>query len=80
MEIYDVVAQLGFPIAVAAWALYNSHRHEEFLQGTLTSSLKDNTQAVNRLSDLVKKFLLIYKDVNVENVSRETLGGNDDDI
>lgn len=80
MEIYDVVAQLGFPIAVAAWALYNSHKHEEFLQGVLTDSLTKNTDAINRMSELIKKFLLIYKDVNVENVSRETLGGDGDEI
>lgn len=74
MEIYDVVAQLGFPIAVAAWALYQSRKHEDFLQGTLTTTLKENTEAMDRLSDLVKAFLHIYKE------DTGTKGGIDDDI
>lgn len=71
MEIYDIVAQLGFPIAVAAWALYNSHKHEEFLQGTLTSTLKENTEATKKLAELVKKFLTLYT---------KNEGGEEDDI
>lgn len=76
MEIYDIVAQLGFPIAVAAWALYQAHKHEEFLQGTLTTTLKENTEATHKLSDLVQKFLNMYS----RNVSRETLEGGNDEI
>lgn len=54
MELVDVITNLGFPIAVAAWALWNSHKHEEYLQGVLDTTIKENTAAINRLSDLVE--------------------------
>lgn len=49
----QLIGQLGFPIAVAAFALWNSHKHEEYLQGVLSTTLKENTAAIEKLSDLV---------------------------
>lgn len=57
----NVVSTLGFPIAVACFALWNSHQHEKYLQGVLDSTLKENTKAIDRLSDLIDGGLLMMK-------------------
>ena len=49
----ELISTLGFPIAVAAYALWNSYKHEEYLQNTLKDTLKENTEAINKLSDLI---------------------------
>lgn len=56
-----LVGQLGFPIAVAIFALWNSHNHEKYLQEVLQTSLKENTQAIERLSDLIERGLVFIK-------------------
>ena len=52
-EFIEIVSTLGFPIAVAVFALWNSHQHEVYLQGILDTTLKENTKAIERLSDLI---------------------------
>lgn len=65
MEVFtNLVAQLGFPIAVACFALWNSHQHEKYLQTVLDNTLKENTNAVNRLSDLIDRGLILIKGGN----------------
>lgn len=54
----EVVSTLGFPIAVAVYTLYNSFKHEQFLQNVLENSLKENTSALNKLSDMIDKIML----------------------
>lgn len=49
MDIIDVITNLGFPAGVAAFALWNSYKHEQFLQNTLKTALDENTQALNEL-------------------------------
>lgn len=49
MDIVDVITQLGFPAAVAAFALWNSYQHEQFLQNNLKTTLEENTKALNDL-------------------------------
>ena len=62
MEVFiNLVSQLGFPIAVACFALWNSHQHEKYLQTVLDNTLKENTNAVNRLSDLIDRGLVYIK-------------------
>lgn len=53
MEFMDLINTFGFPVAVAAFALWNSYKHEQFLQSVLTDTLKENTVAINRLADLI---------------------------
>lgn len=53
MEFTDLLNTFGFPVAVAAFALWNSYKHEQFLQSVLTDTLKENTEAINRLADLI---------------------------
>ena len=60
-EFISIVSSLGFPIAVAIFALWNSHQHEVYLQGVLDNTLKENTQAINRLGDLLDGALLFMK-------------------
>lgn len=60
----EIVSQLGFPIAVACFALWNSHQHEKYLQTVLDNTLKENTEAVNRLSDLIDRGLILIKGGN----------------
>lgn len=57
----NLVSTLGFPIAVACFALWNSHQHEKYLQGVLDSTLKENTKAIDRLSDLIDRGLVLIK-------------------
>ena len=79
MDTMALFEKFAFPVAVAAWALWQSKQHEDFLQSTLTTTLKENTEATNRLSDLIKK-MMSY--INKQNVSRETLekGESEDEI
>ena len=60
-EFISVVSSLGFPIAVAVFALWNSHQHETYLQNVLESTLKENTKAIDRLSDLIDGGLMWVK-------------------
>lgn len=52
-EFIDVISSLGFPIAVAAFALWNSYKHEQYLQGVLENALKENTVALQKLTSLI---------------------------
>lgn len=52
-DFIDIISSLGFPIAVAAFALWNSYKHEQYLQGVLESTLKENTTALERLTALI---------------------------
>lgn len=52
-DLTEIVSTLGFPIAVALFALWNSREHEKYLQNVLETTLKDNTKAIDRLSDLI---------------------------
>lgn len=54
MEITDMITNLGFPVAVAAFALWNSYKHEEFLQDTLTVTIKENTEALEELKNIIE--------------------------
>lgn len=52
-EFIDIISSLGFPIAVAAFALWNSYKHEQYLQGVLENALKENTVALQKLTSLI---------------------------
>lgn len=53
MEIIDVISNLGFPIGVAVFALWNSYNHEKYLQGVLDNTLKENTAALRELTGVI---------------------------
>lgn len=55
MEIIDVINNLGFPIGVAVFALWNSYNHEKYLQGVLDNTLKENTAALRQLTDVISE-------------------------
>lgn len=55
--IVEIIGQLGFPIAVAAYALWNSYKHEQYLQETLDKTLKENTAALDKLGDLIETYV-----------------------
>lgn len=57
----EAITKVGFPIAVAVFALWNSHQHEVYLQNVLDSTLKENTKAIDRLSDLIDGGLMWVK-------------------
>ena len=52
-DLTEIVSTLGFPIAVALFALWNSREHEKYQQNVLETTLKDNTKAIDRLGDLI---------------------------
>ena len=58
MDITELITNLGFPAAVAAFALWNSYKHEEFLQNTLTKTIDSNTAGLNS----VKEAVVLLKD------------------
>ena len=66
-DITNIISTLGFPVAVACFALWNSHQHETYLQGVLDSTLKENTKAIERLSDLIDRGLILIKKGGNEN-------------
>ena len=53
MDVGELIQTLGFPAAVAAFALFNSYKHEEFLQQTLETTLKENTEAITQLKTVI---------------------------
>ena len=63
MALEDLLNTFGFPVAVAAFALWNSYKHEQFLQSVLTDTLKENTAAINKLSDLIDAYTKREKEV-----------------
>jgi len=65
--LFEAITKVGFPIAVAVFALWNSHNHEIYLQNVLDSTLKENTKAIDRLSDLIDGGLLFMKKEGVKN-------------
>lgn len=69
-EFTNIVSTLGFPIAVACFALWNSHQHEKYLQGVLDNTLKENTEAINKLSDLIEHGLTWMTKKGVENENK----------
>lgn len=52
-DIITVIKDLGFPMAVAAWALWQSKNHEEYLQGVLSQSLEKMTEALEELKEVL---------------------------
>lgn len=63
MEIIDVISNLGFPIGVAVFALWNSYNHEKYLQGVLDNTLKENTAALRELTGVISE---MKGDENIE--------------
>lgn len=74
-EFTTIVSSLGFPIAVALFALWNSREHEKYLQNVLDTTLKENTNAIDRLGDLLDGALLFMKDTHASMMK----GGNDNE-
>ena len=60
-EIAKLVSSLGFPIAVSIFALWNSREYEKYLQTVLETTLKENTKAIESLSDTLDKVFLFMK-------------------
>lgn len=54
MDWIEIVSSLGFPIAVAGFALWNSYNHEKYLQETLKTMIQENTEALNELKQVVQ--------------------------
>ena len=77
MEFMDLLSNLCFPAAIAAWALWNSKKHEEYLQETLKNTLDENTRAVNELREAVislKDVSLISRTEGTANEVRRVTG------
>lgn len=67
MEFIDVITNLGFPIAVAAYALWNSYKHEQYLQDTLKTTLEDNTKAILELKNILSRITAVSVNDDEEN-------------
>lgn len=53
MDVAALITQVGFPAAVAAYALYVHFKHMDYLEKTLGQAVVDNTKAINELRLLI---------------------------
>lgn len=53
MDVAAMITQIGFPAAVAAYALYVHFKHMDYLEKTLGQAVIDNTKAINELRLLI---------------------------
>lgn len=62
MEVYlQAISTVGFPIAVAVWAMVTSKKDREWLQDTLTKELESMTTAMHQMSASLDKALDEFK-------------------
>lgn len=58
MDVYlQAISTVGFPIAVAVWAMLTSKKDREWLQDTLTKELESMTTAMHQMSVSLDKAL-----------------------
>ena len=57
MDLVQMITTLGFPAAVAAYALWVHFKHLNFLEQTLGQAVKDNPTAINELKVLIVKLI-----------------------
>lgn len=62
IDIVNLISSLGFPIAVAIWAMWTSRRDKEWLQNTLSTQISslvnaitEMTKALDEMKDLVER-------------------------
>lgn len=53
----QAISTVGFPIAVAVWAMITSKKDREWLQDTLTKELESMTTAMHQMSVSLEKAL-----------------------
>lgn len=62
MDVYlQAISTVGFPIAVAVWAMVTSKKDREWLQDTLTKELESMTTAMHQMSASLEKALDEFK-------------------
>ena len=62
MDVYlQAISTVGFPIAVAVWAMLTSKKDREWLQDTLTKELESMTTAMHQMSASLDKVLDEFK-------------------
>lgn len=62
MDVYlQAISTVGFPIAVAVWAMVTSKKDREWLQDTLTKELESMTTAMHQMSVSLDKALDEFK-------------------
>lgn len=62
MDVYlQAISTVGFPIAVAVWAMVTSKKDREWLQDTLTKELESMTTAMHQMSVSLEKALDEFK-------------------
>lgn len=62
MDVYlQAISTVGFPIAVAVWAMLTSKKDREWLQDTLTKELESMTTAMHQMSASLDKALDEFK-------------------
>ena len=57
MDVATLITQVGFPAAVAAYALYVHFKHMDYLEKTLGQAVLDNTKAITDLKLLIMTIL-----------------------
>lgn len=57
MDLVQMITTLGFPAAVAAYALWVHFKHMSFLEEGMMQAIKENTKAINELKILIVKLV-----------------------
>lgn len=63
-DVVNIISTLGFPIAVACWAMIVSRKDKEWLQNTLNIKLDAISEGISKLSSGLERFEDVYKEVN----------------
>lgn len=63
-DVVNIISTLGFPIAVACWAMIVSRKDKEWLQNTLNIKLDNISEGISKLTSSLERFEDVYKEVN----------------
>lgn len=61
-EIVNIVSTLGFPMAVAIWAMLVSRKDKEWLQNTLNEKLDGITGGITEMTKSIERFENAFKE------------------
>jgi hypothetical protein len=61
-EIVNIVSTLGFPMAVAIWAMLVSRKDKEWLQNTLNEKLDGISGGITEMTKSIERFENAFKE------------------
>lgn len=61
-EMINIVSTLGFPMAVAIWAMLVARKDKEWLQQTLNEKLDDIADGIMQITKTIERFEISFKE------------------